>query len=83
LAGVPGYDRSACGGDGVTLRAEREAQISFIDTHQRLTGFDLLTDIHETFHNLAGDTKAEIALDSRPYGAGEAPFRSAHRLGHH
>jgi hypothetical protein len=43
-----------------------------------LTGFDLLTGIYKPFHDLAGDAKTEVALDSRPYDAREAAFGFGH-----
>src|SRR5205823_919245 len=64
--------------NGIALCRERKAEIGFVDPHQRLTGFYLLPDIHEPFHDLAGDAKAEIALDPRPYDAGEAAVGSGH-----
>ena len=71
-------DRCARRGNGVALRRERKAKVGFVDPHQRLTGFDLLTDIHQPFHDLAGDAKTEIALHPRPYDAREAAFGSGH-----
>ena len=65
-------------GNGVALRRERKAKVGFVDPHQRLTGFDLLTGIHKPFHDLAGDAKAEVALHSRPDDAREAAFGSGH-----
>jgi hypothetical protein len=46
----------------------------YVNPHQRLTGFDLLTDVHQPFDDLAGNPKAEIALHPRPDDAGEAAF---------
>ena len=71
-------DRCACRDDGVALRRERKTKVRLVDPHQRLTGFDLLTDIHKPFHDLAGDAKAEIGLHPRPYDAREAAFGSHH-----
>jgi hypothetical protein len=53
--GVELNDRGARRGDGVVLRRERKAKIGFVDPHQGLPGFDLLADIHQPFHDLAGD----------------------------
>ena len=64
--------------NGVALCRERKAQVGFVDPHQRLAGFDLLTGIHKPLHDLAGDAKTEIALHPRPYDAREAAFGSAH-----
>jgi hypothetical protein len=69
-------DRCASRGNGVALGREGKAKVRLVDPHQRLAGSDLLTDIHKPFHDLAGDAKAEIALDPRPYDAREAAFGS-------
>ena len=81
--GVQLNDRCARRGNGVALRRERKAKVGFVDPHQRLTGFDLLPDIHQPFHDLAGDAKAEIALHPRRYDAREAAFGSGHPRGRH
>jgi hypothetical protein len=65
-------------GNGVALCSDREAKVGFVDPHQRLTGFDLLTGIEKPFHDLAGNAKTEVALDSRPYDPREAAFGSGH-----
>jgi hypothetical protein len=74
-------DRCARRGDGVALRREREAKVGFVDSHQRLTGFDRLPDIHQPFHDLTGDAKAEIALHPRRYDAREPAFGTGHPCG--
>jgi hypothetical protein len=71
-------ERCARCGNGVALRCDRKAKVGFVDPHQRLTGFDLLTGIHKPFHDLAGDAKTEVALHPRPYDAREAAFGSGH-----
>lgn len=70
-------------GDGVALRRKRKTQIGFVDPHQRLPGFDLLTDIHKSFDDLTGDAKAKVAFHPRAYGARETAFGSAHPRGRH
>jgi hypothetical protein len=58
--------------NSIALRREREKKVGVVDPHQRLAGFDLLADIHEPFHDLAGDAKTEIALCPCSYDAREA-----------
>ena len=74
--------RARCG-NGVALRRQRKAEVGFVDPHQRLPGFDLLTDIREPFDDLAGDAKTEIAFHPRACGSGETAFGSGHPRGRH
>jgi hypothetical protein len=67
--------RTRCG-NGVALRGERKLKIGFVNAHQRLTGCDLLTDIHQSFHDLAGDTETEVALHPRSDDAREGALGS-------
>jgi len=76
-------DRCARCGNGVEFRRKRKAEVGFVDPHQRLPGFDLFTDIHEPFDDLAGDAKTEIAFHPRAYRAGETAFGSGHPRGRH
>jgi hypothetical protein len=59
------------GGNGIALRGEHETKVGVVDPHERRTGFDLLTAIHEPVYDLAGDPKTQIALDPRGDDAGE------------
>jgi hypothetical protein len=62
------------------LRRERKAKVGLVDPHQRLTGFDLLPDIHKPFHDLTGDAKTEIALYARRNEACKGPLGCGRRL---
>ena len=67
-------ERCPCRGNGVALRRERKAKVGLVDPHQRLTGFDPLTDIHEPFHDFTGNAKTEIALYPRRNEACKGPL---------
>ena len=49
-----------------------ELQVDLVEGGERLADFDGLADLHETLGDLAGNPKAEIALDSGTDGADEA-----------
>ena len=66
LIGCRSERRRARCGNSVPLGRQRKAKIGFVDPHQRLPGFDLLTNIHQPFDDLAGDAKAKIAFDLAP-----------------
>jgi hypothetical protein len=74
--------RSGCG-NGVAFRCKRKTEINFVDPHQRLAGFDLVTNIHKPFQDLSGDSKAEVTFYLGPYDAREAAFGSADPRGSH
>ncbi|MCY1384601.1 hypothetical protein D9M69_728810 [compost metagenome] len=48
-----------------------ELQIDGVEAHQRLPAFDHLPGIHKPLQHLAGDAKAQVALDPSRYGPGE------------
>ncbi len=76
-------DSCARRGNRVALRRKREAEVGFVDPHQRLPSFDLLADIHEPFDDLPADAKAKVAFHPRADRACEAAFGSAHPRGAH
>ena len=67
-------DYGARRGNRVALRCKCKAKVGIVDPHQWLAGCDLLADVHEPFHDLAGYAKTEVALYPRPDDAGEAAF---------
>ena len=57
--------------DSFPLRMRCEPQIDGIDAHEWLAAFDGLSRVYKPLQHLAGDAKAQVALDSSSYGPGE------------
>ncbi|MNL06955.1 hypothetical protein D3C87_1276100 [compost metagenome] len=70
-----------CCDDSVSLGGQSKAKISLVKPHQWLPSAYLLPDIDKTFNDLAGNAKAEIALDPGTNGSGEAAARIARKPG--
>jgi len=66
---------SAGGGNCLLLCQRGKLQIDGVDAHEHLAAFDRLTGVHEPLEHLAGDAKAQVALNSGRHGSAKRTRR--------